>query len=60
LGILQWTGFPFVAALIFVTWVGIFFISVEKSKKECAEYLAREAHDLRKVSDTSDESFKDI
>jgi len=46
----QWTAFPFVAALIFVPWVGIFFISEVKSRKECAEYLAREAADLRKVS----------
>ncbi|KAH8663398.1 autophagy-related protein 22-like protein [Tricladium varicosporioides] len=46
----QWTAFPFVAALIFVPWVGIFFISEAKSRKECAAYLAREAVDLRKAS----------
>jgi MFS-type transporter involved in bile tolerance (Atg22 family) len=45
----QWTAFPFVAALIFVPFVGIFFISEVKSRKECAEYLARESADLRKV-----------
>ncbi|CAG8949663.1 hypothetical protein HYFRA_00003981 [Hymenoscyphus fraxineus] len=45
----QWTAFPFIAALIFVPWVGIFFISESKSRVECAEYLAREAADLRKV-----------
>ena len=44
----QWTSFPFVAALIFVPWVGIFFISPEKSRKECAEYVKREAADLRR------------
>ncbi|TVY68924.1 Autophagy-related protein [Lachnellula suecica] len=44
----QWTAYPFVAALIFVPWVWIFFISEVKSRKECAEYLAREAADLRK------------
>lgn len=44
----QWTSFPFVAALIFVPWVGIFFISPAKSRKECAEYLRREAADLRR------------
>jgi len=47
----QWTAFPFVAALIFVPWVGIFFISEVKSRTECAEYLAREASNLRKVSE---------
>jgi len=46
----QWTAFPFVAALTFVPWVGIFFIDEVKSRKECAEYLAREAGRLRKVS----------
>jgi MFS-type transporter involved in bile tolerance (Atg22 family) len=46
----QWTAFPFVAALIFVPWVGIFFISEEKSRKECAAYLEREAVVLRKVA----------
>jgi hypothetical protein len=39
-----------VAALIFVPWVGIFFISEVKSRRECAEYLARESVDLRRVS----------
>jgi MFS-type transporter involved in bile tolerance (Atg22 family) len=47
----QWTAFPWVAALIFVPWVAIFFISETKSKQECAEYLANEAKDLRKVHD---------
>ena len=57
----QWTSFPFVAALIFVPWVGIFFISEAKSRKECAEYLEREAQDLRKVSaDSSEDHFKDM
>jgi len=46
----QWTAFPFVAALIFVPWIGIFFISEVKSRKECAEYLASEATGLRKVA----------
>jgi hypothetical protein len=50
----QWTAFPFVAALIFVPWVGIFFISEVKSRKECAEYLAREATSLRKVSEVKE------
>jgi MFS-type transporter involved in bile tolerance (Atg22 family) len=45
----QWTAFPWVAALTFVPFVGIFFISEVKSRKECAEYLAQEAKDLRKV-----------
>lgn len=45
----QWTAFPWVAALIFVPFVGIFFISEDKSRKECAEYLLNEAKDLRKV-----------
>lgn len=53
----QWTAFPFVAALIFVPWVGIFFISERKSQKECVEYLAREASDLRKVSEDQTKSF---
>jgi MFS-type transporter involved in bile tolerance (Atg22 family) len=48
----EWTAFPWIAALIFVPWVGIFFISEEKSRKECAEYLANEAKDLRKVTST--------
>lgn len=46
----QWTAFPFVAALTFVPWVGIFFIDEVKSRKECAEYLAKEAGRLRKVA----------
>lgn len=45
----QWHGFPFVAALTFVPFVMIFFISEEKSRVECAAYLAREAKDLRKT-----------
>jgi MFS-type transporter involved in bile tolerance (Atg22 family) len=50
----QWTAFPWVAALTFVPFVGIFFISEVKSRKECAEYLANEAKDLRKVDETED------
>jgi len=50
----QWTPFPFVAALIFVPWVGIFFISEVKSRKECAIYLAKEAADLRKVAEAAE------
>ncbi|KAI0127319.1 autophagy-related protein 22-like protein [Xylariales sp. AK1849] len=46
----QWTAFPFAAALIIVPTVGIFFISEKKGRMDCAEYLAREAHDLRKVA----------
>jgi len=46
----QWCAFAFVAALIFVPFVGIFFISEEKSRIECEAYLAREAVDLRKIS----------
>jgi MFS-type transporter involved in bile tolerance (Atg22 family) len=46
----QWTAFPWAAALTFFPFVGIFFISEVKSRKECAEYLAREASDLRKES----------
>ncbi|TAQ83537.1 hypothetical protein B7494_g8137 [Chlorociboria aeruginascens] len=45
----QWTAFPWAASLILVPAIGIFFISEVKSRKECAEYLAREAHHLRKV-----------
>jgi MFS-type transporter involved in bile tolerance (Atg22 family) len=45
----QWTSFPFVAALTLVPTIGIFFISERESRKECAEYLAREATSLRKV-----------
>ena len=48
----QWTAFPWIAALIFVPWVAIFFISETKSREECAEYLANEAKGLRKVHDT--------
>jgi MFS-type transporter involved in bile tolerance (Atg22 family) len=51
----QWTAFAFVAALIFVPFVGIFFISEEKSRVECQEYLAREATKLRKLSTEGDE-----
>ena len=43
----QWLAFPFVAALTFVPFVGIFFISEKKSRKECADYLANEARILR-------------
>lgn len=49
----QSTPFPFVAALIFVPWVAIFFISEVKSRKECAAYLAEEAAELRKVAESS-------
>ncbi|KAK2754067.1 hypothetical protein FQN54_007236 [Arachnomyces sp. PD_36] len=45
----QWSSFPFVAALTLVPTIAICFISEEKSRKECAEYLAREARSLRKV-----------
>ena len=56
----QWCSFPFVAALIFVPFVGIFFISEEKSRVECQAYLTQEAADLRKVStSTSDEEGGD-
>jgi len=44
----QWCAFPFVAALTFVPFVGIFFIDEVKSRRECAEYLANEATVLRK------------
>ncbi|CZR62665.1 related to AUT4-breakdown of autophagic vesicles inside the vacuole [Phialocephala subalpina] len=47
----QWAAYPWSAALTFFPFVGIFFISEVKSKKECTEYLAREATDLRKVAD---------
>jgi MFS-type transporter involved in bile tolerance (Atg22 family) len=47
----QWNSFPFVVGLILVPWVGIFFISPEKSRVECAAYLAQEATRLRKVVD---------
>lgn len=43
----QWLAFPFVAALIFVPFVGIFFISEKQSRKECSDYLANEARILR-------------
>ncbi|CZR54319.1 related to AUT4-breakdown of autophagic vesicles inside the vacuole [Phialocephala subalpina] len=47
----QWTAYPWAAALTFFPFIGIFFISEVKSRKECAEYLAREASDLRKVAE---------
>lgn len=46
----QWTSFPFVTALCIVPTIAIFFISEEKSRIECAEYLAREKASLRKVA----------
>lgn len=45
-----WCGFPFVAALTFVPFLGIFFIDEVKSREECAEYLANEDAFLRKKS----------
>jgi MFS-type transporter involved in bile tolerance (Atg22 family) len=45
----EWTPFPFVAALILVPTIGIFFISETKSRRECAEYLRKEATGLRKL-----------
>lgn len=51
----QWTAFPFVAALTVVPTVGIFFISVEKSRVECAGYLEREAIELRKLGSEASE-----
>ncbi|PQE32026.1 hypothetical protein CJF32_00001627 [Rutstroemia sp. NJR-2017a WRK4] len=48
----EWAPFPFVAALIFVPTVAIFFISEKKSKIECANYLATEKSDLQKVEGT--------
>lgn len=50
----QWTAFPFAAALMFVPFIGIFFIDEVKSRKECAEYLAREATSLRKINEQTD------
>ena len=50
----QWTAFPFIAALIFLPSVAICFISVEKSRIECVEYLVQEAKDLRKVESDSE------
>ncbi|KAE8448160.1 hypothetical protein EG329_009764 [Mollisiaceae sp. DMI_Dod_QoI] len=47
----QYTAYPWAAALTFFPFVAIFFISEDKSKKECAEYLAREAAGLRKVAE---------
>ncbi|KAF7881090.1 uncharacterized protein EAF02_006981 [Botrytis sinoallii] len=47
----QWAAFPFVAALIFVPTVAIFWISETKSRVECAEYLERERTDLQKIRD---------
>ncbi|PBP19634.1 hypothetical protein BUE80_DR009662 [Diplocarpon rosae] len=44
----QWAAFTWAASLILVPFVGIFFIDEVKSRKECAEYLAREASGLRK------------
>lgn len=55
----QWTAFPWVAALIFIPFVGIFFVSEVKSQKECAEYLVTEASDLRKENgNQTDETEK--
>ncbi|KAI9736358.1 MAG: hypothetical protein M1834_001244 [Cirrosporium novae-zelandiae] len=45
----EWTAFPWVAAMIFVPWVAIFFIDEGKSRKECGEYLKRETEGLRKI-----------
>ncbi|KAJ5054551.1 uncharacterized protein L3040_000822 [Drepanopeziza brunnea f. sp. 'multigermtubi'] len=47
----QWTAFPWATSLILVPFVGIFFIDEVTSRKECAEYLTREAADLRKVNE---------
>jgi len=52
----QWTAFAFVAALVLVPWVGIFFISETKSRLECAQYLEREAQKLRKEGVESEKS----
>ncbi len=57
----QWTAFPFVAALIFVPWVAIFFIDETKSREECAKYLLREAVLLRKeVHESSEGSHETV
>lgn len=45
----SWTPFAFVTALILVPTIAIFFISVEKSRVECREYLTREGTEVRKV-----------
>ncbi|KAK6605409.1 hypothetical protein H4I95_05215 [Botrytis cinerea] len=47
----EWAAFPFVAALIFVPTIAIFWISESKSRVECAEYLERERSDLQKIRD---------
>jgi len=56
----QWAAFPWAGALTFFPFVGIFFISEVKSRKECAEYLAREAADLRKVSEEAQDSDEQV
>ncbi|CZS93364.1 related to AUT4-breakdown of autophagic vesicles inside the vacuole [Rhynchosporium graminicola] len=50
----QWTAFPFAAALTLLPFIGIFFIDEVKSRKECAEYLVKEASALRKLSEETD------
>lgn len=50
----QWTGFPWAMSLILVPFIGIFFIDEVESRRECAEYLAREASDLRKATEDAD------
>ncbi|CAL3965120.1 hypothetical protein PZA11_002060 [Diplocarpon coronariae] len=50
----QWAAFPLAASLILVPFIGIFFIDELKSKKECAEYLVREASGLRKENSNID------
>lgn len=50
----QWTAFAFVAALTLVPTVGIFFISESKARDEAAEYLSREAKDLRRLAEDND------
>lgn len=55
----QWTAYPWAAALTCFPFIGIFFISEVKSRKECAEYLAREASDLRKAADDQSAETKD-
>lgn len=49
----QWCSFAFVAVLIFVPFIGIFFINEDKSRLDCRAYLAQEATDLRKLSTAS-------
>ncbi|KAF8864252.1 MFS general substrate transporter [Acephala macrosclerotiorum] len=56
----QWTAYPWAAALTFFPFIGIFFISEVKSRKECAEYLAREASGLRKVTDDQQSADKEL